>query len=97
MHRNPHIMPLRVSELAFCLLVYRKLQNVSLGLIGILRPIFGDLYSGGALFGGHLVAVLAYKDLKSIITSSKYKYHQNIIGKKDLSSSQNKPYFASPI
>ena len=42
--------------------IYRKIPNVSPGLIEVRRPFLGGLYSGG--LGGHFLLVSEYKDLK---------------------------------
>ena len=48
---------------------YRKIPNISPGLIEVRKHIFGGLYSGGHIFGGlvfggHFVLVSEYEDLK---------------------------------
>ena len=49
---------------------YRKVPNISPGIIAIFKHIFGGLYSGGLIFGGfifggHFVLVSEYQDLKN--------------------------------
>ena len=44
---------------------YRKILNVSPGLIEVFKHFFGGLYSGGLIFGGHFVLVSEYQDLKN--------------------------------
>ena len=44
---------------------YRKIPNISPGLIAIFKHILGGLYSGGLIFGGHFVLVSEYPDLKN--------------------------------
>ena len=59
-------------ENTFCveyLKTYRKIPNVSPGLIEVFKPFLGGLYSGGLIFGGlifggHFVLVCEYQDLK---------------------------------
>ena len=51
------------------LLTYRKILNISPGLIVIRKHFLGGLYSGGLysgglIFGGHFVLVPEYQDLK---------------------------------
>ena len=43
---------------------YRKIPNISPGLIEVRKPFLEGLYSGGLIFGGHFVLVSEYKDLK---------------------------------
>ena len=48
---------------------YRKIPNVSPGLIEVFKHFLGGLYSGGLysgglIFGGHFVLVSEYPDLK---------------------------------
>ena len=50
-------------------MTYRKIRNISPGLIEVRKPFFGGLYSGGLylggpIFGGHFVLVSEYQDLK---------------------------------
>ena len=52
------------------LLKYRKIPNVSPGLIEVFKHFLGGLYSGGLhsgglIFGGHFVLVSEYQDLKN--------------------------------
>ena len=49
---------------------YRKIQDISPGLIAIRKNILGGgayiqggLYSGGIIFGGYFVIVSSYQDL----------------------------------
>ena len=42
---------------------YRKIPNISPGLIEVRKHILGGLYSGGLIFGGHFVLVFEYQDL----------------------------------
>ena len=44
--------------------IYRKIPNISPGLIEVRKHFLGGLYSGGLIFGGHLVLVSEYQDLK---------------------------------
>ena len=44
---------------------YRKIPNVSPGLIEVFKHFLGGLYSGGLIFGGHFVLVGEYQDLKN--------------------------------
>ena len=45
--------------------VYRKIPNISPGLIEVRKHFLEGLYSGGGLiFGGHFVLVSEYQDLK---------------------------------
>ena len=50
---------------------YRKIPNVSPGLIEVFKHFLGGLifgwglYSGGLTFGGHFVLVSEYQDLKN--------------------------------
>ena len=46
-------------------LTYRKISNVSPGLIEVRKPFLGGLYSGGLIFGGHFMLVSEYQDLKN--------------------------------
>ena len=39
---------------------YRKIPNISPGLINIFKYIWWCLYSGGLIFGGHIMLVSAY-------------------------------------
>ena len=48
---------------------YRKIPNISPGLIEVRKHFWGGLYSGGLIFGrlifgGHFVLVYEYQDLK---------------------------------
>ena len=50
--------------------IYRKIPNVSPGLIEVFKHFLGGLYSGGLIFGGlifggHFVLVSEYQDLKN--------------------------------
>ena len=42
---------------------YRKIPNVSPGLIEVFKHFLGGLYSGGLIFGGHFVLVSSCQDL----------------------------------
>ena len=42
---------------------YRKIPNVSPGLIEVFKHFLGGLYSGGLIFGGHFVLVSEYLNL----------------------------------
>ena len=50
-------------------MIYRKILNISPGLIEVRKHFLGGLYSGGLysgglIFGGHFVLVAEYQDLK---------------------------------
>ena len=65
---------------------YRKVPNISPGLIEVRKHFLWGLYSGGLIFeglifGGHFVLVSEYQDLE-------------IIDKKGVSLHQNHLYFA---
>ena len=44
-------------------LIYRKILNISPGLINICKHFWGGSYSGGLIFGGHFVLVSSCQDL----------------------------------
>ena len=48
----------------YVILTYRKIPNISPGLIEVRKPFLGGLYSGGLIFGGYFVLVSKYKNLK---------------------------------
>ena len=52
------------DSILFLLIYYRKIPNVSPGLIEVFKHFLGGLYSGGLIFGGHFVLVSKYQDLK---------------------------------
>ena len=61
---------------------YRKIPNISSGLIELRKHLLGGLYSGGGLiFGGHFVLVSVCQDVKNLLL-----YQQNVdnIGRNDL-------------
>ena len=51
-------------------MLYRKIPNISPGLIEGRKHFFGGLYSGGLKFGGYFVLVSEYKDFKILIKKS---------------------------
>ena len=64
------------TDMLIKLLKYRKIPNVSPGLIEVSKHFLGGLYSGGLIFGGayirgglifggHFVLVSEYQDLKN--------------------------------
>ena len=70
-------------------LQYRKIPNISPGLMEVCKHFLGGLYSRGLIFGGHFVLVPEYQDLLLYIA---------ITGKKGVSLGQNHLYFAlNPI
>ena len=44
---------------------YRKIPNISPGLIEVRKHFLGGLIFGGLIFGGHFVLVSEYQDLKN--------------------------------
>ena len=51
--------------LTWVITIYRKIPNISPGLIEVRKHFLGGLYLGGGLiFGGHFVLVSEYQDLK---------------------------------
>ena len=45
-------------------IAYRKISNLSPGLIDIFKHLLGDLYWSELIFGGHFVLVAAFQDFK---------------------------------
>ena len=64
------------------LLEYRKIPNISPGLIKVRKPFFGGLYSGGLMFGGayirkaFCVSMFVSSLVKAITISMKYRYYK---------------------
>ena len=57
--KNPHL------QIGYKTVLYRKIPNVSPGLIEVRKYILGGLYSGGLIFGRHFVLMSEYQDLKN--------------------------------
>ena len=64
MLRNRFCLINVVIQCRLFLLTYRKISNISPGLIDIFKHIFGGLCFGGLIFRGHFVLVSAYQDFK---------------------------------
>ena len=76
------------------IMAYRKIPNISPGLIRVRKPFWGGLYSGGVIFRGAYIR-------RAFCVSVQVHRPQNlllyiaIIGNKSVSLGQNHLYFAS--
>ena len=64
--KNTFTMFMKITNIV---LAYRKIPNISQGVIEVRKHflgayIRGGLYSGGLIFGGHFVLVSEYQDLE---------------------------------
>ena len=63
------LWPIFCTQFFLSMVKYRKIPNISPGLIKVRKHFLGCLYSGGyirggLIFGGHFVLVSEYQELK---------------------------------
>ena len=64
LHCNIYIVSFYIHRYVQKYIAYRKISNLSPGLIDIFKHLLGDLYWRELIFGGHFVLVAAFQDFK---------------------------------